>query len=409
MRCYSHSEREANAVCVSCGKFICDECKVDIHGKNMCKKCLQELTSPTFKNPVKKWLGFSENEKSEKCKGNKASIKSEDKRGTKNNESSRSTFILAILSFFAPLGFNYLYLGLKKKAMFFLAAYTLSYLLIFPIVAGVHAITMFIVPSVFMLAFRIVIFHDSLKIKEKLDDGIEVLDGPEAIKEFYNSNIVLITITGYMFAIAIFKSIFGGVMGNMPTILIIYLVYVFGSDIFDDWMSDSKEKPKDSEEQPEEKSAEKCSKDIVEVKEESGEKIETIEDSLLKLTDLTTELNKKRNIFNVDMKIQAEKIADVSNKMVSFIDERPEQVIKLNKFISYYMPTTLQLLDSYEKLEQQPEGIDISGASRDIENAINNLAVAFTKQFDILVEQEVANVNEEINVLNNSLEKEGLL
>jgi hypothetical protein len=43
MKCYIHSEKDAVGACVSCGKFICEECKVEIHNKNHCKNCLSDV------------------------------------------------------------------------------------------------------------------------------------------------------------------------------------------------------------------------------------------------------------------------------------------------------------------------------------------------------------------------------
>jgi len=45
MNCYLHSDREAIGTCVSCGKFICNECKTEILGKNYCKSCVNDLMS----------------------------------------------------------------------------------------------------------------------------------------------------------------------------------------------------------------------------------------------------------------------------------------------------------------------------------------------------------------------------
>ncbi len=38
MNCTKHEEREATGTCVFCGKFFCDECLVEINGKNYCKE-----------------------------------------------------------------------------------------------------------------------------------------------------------------------------------------------------------------------------------------------------------------------------------------------------------------------------------------------------------------------------------
>ena len=40
MNCYNHAENEAVGTCTSCGKSICNECKVEMQGKLICRTCL---------------------------------------------------------------------------------------------------------------------------------------------------------------------------------------------------------------------------------------------------------------------------------------------------------------------------------------------------------------------------------
>lgn len=41
MKCWAHSEVDAVAVCVSCGKGLCRECSIVIAGKSYCKTCVE--------------------------------------------------------------------------------------------------------------------------------------------------------------------------------------------------------------------------------------------------------------------------------------------------------------------------------------------------------------------------------
>ena len=41
MKCYYHNDREVIAACTECGRFICEECKVNINGKAVCKSCVE--------------------------------------------------------------------------------------------------------------------------------------------------------------------------------------------------------------------------------------------------------------------------------------------------------------------------------------------------------------------------------
>jgi TM2 domain-containing membrane protein YozV len=40
MNCYVHPENEAIGTCTSCGRPICRECAVEMHGKLICRPCL---------------------------------------------------------------------------------------------------------------------------------------------------------------------------------------------------------------------------------------------------------------------------------------------------------------------------------------------------------------------------------
>ena len=43
MRCYRHPDRDAIAVCVGCGRGICEDCATKIGGKFYCKECAEKL------------------------------------------------------------------------------------------------------------------------------------------------------------------------------------------------------------------------------------------------------------------------------------------------------------------------------------------------------------------------------
>jgi hypothetical protein len=53
MKCFNHSDKEANGACVGCGNFFCDDCFIQIHGKNYCKMCVVEIAGPTISDSTK--------------------------------------------------------------------------------------------------------------------------------------------------------------------------------------------------------------------------------------------------------------------------------------------------------------------------------------------------------------------
>src|SRR5690554_2203025 len=49
MQCENHKDREATAICVSCGKPLCDECDTMFQGKHFCGNCGEEIRGKTSK------------------------------------------------------------------------------------------------------------------------------------------------------------------------------------------------------------------------------------------------------------------------------------------------------------------------------------------------------------------------
>jgi hypothetical protein len=49
MKCYSHQDRDAVGVCVSCGRAVCPECALELEGKIHCKGCAAEALEPKLR------------------------------------------------------------------------------------------------------------------------------------------------------------------------------------------------------------------------------------------------------------------------------------------------------------------------------------------------------------------------
>jgi len=43
-RCFNHPDREAVALCSSCGRHYCRECVTEHHGRMTCSHCLRQLS-----------------------------------------------------------------------------------------------------------------------------------------------------------------------------------------------------------------------------------------------------------------------------------------------------------------------------------------------------------------------------
>ena len=104
-----------------------------------------------------------------------------------------------------------------------------------------------------------------------------------------------------------------------------------------------------------------------------------------------------------------EQIQSVTAKIFNVVEEKPEKLSEIRKFMDYYLPTTLKLLRSYATLENQGiEGDNINSAKSDIGRILDTLSHGFEQQLDQLFKSDVIDISSDINVLESMMEQDGL-
>lgn len=104
-----------------------------------------------------------------------------------------------------------------------------------------------------------------------------------------------------------------------------------------------------------------------------------------------------------------DRMAEVAGKIFDFVAEQPSKAGQIRKFMNYYLPTTLNLLRSYAKLDRQEvEGENITGTMSEISHILDTVVPAFEKQLDALFQDEALDASVEIEVLKSMLVQEGL-
>lgn len=99
----------------------------------------------------------------------------------------------------------------------------------------------------------------------------------------------------------------------------------------------------------------------------------------------------------------------IVEKIFQRVKEHPEYADDLRKFMDYYLPTTVKLLDAYEELDRQPvQGENILNGKQEIEKTLDTLNLAFEKLLDSLFEETAWDVSTDISVLKTMLAQEGL-
>ena len=91
------------------------------------------------------------------------------------------------------------------------------------------------------------------------------------------------------------------------------------------------------------------------------------------------------------------------------VKEHPDCAYELRRFMDYYLPTTVKLLDAYEELDRQPvQGENIRNGKQEIEKTLDTLNLAVEKLRDSRVEDTAWDVATDISVLQTMLAQEGL-
>lgn len=104
-----------------------------------------------------------------------------------------------------------------------------------------------------------------------------------------------------------------------------------------------------------------------------------------------------------------DRIETLTGGIFKHITEHPEKAKETRRFISYYLPTTLKLLESYDMLEDQRiQGENIRASRKKIEEVLDTLIAAIERQHDRLFKADALDVETEIEVLQTMLTADGL-
>ena len=96
-------------------------------------------------------------------------------------------------------------------------------------------------------------------------------------------------------------------------------------------------------------------------------------------------------------------------KIFGIVRKKPERIGEIRKFMNYYLPTTLKLLDSYAMLEEQGiEGDNITASKKQISQIMDTLIKSFEKQLDQLFSSQALDISSDIEVMENMLAADGL-
>ena len=106
---------------------------------------------------------------------------------------------------------------------------------------------------------------------------------------------------------------------------------------------------------------------------------------------------------------EMKRLDQVSAKIFEEVGRSPEKLPQIRRFMDYYLPTTLKLLNAYDRMS----GTGVSGENIDatlarVEGMMRTIVSAFEKQLDSLYGTEALDISTDITVLETMMAREGL-
>lgn len=134
-------------------------------------------------------------------------------------------------------------------------------------------------------------------------------------------------------------------------------------------------------------------------------------DKILKDGQLAISEMKRLDANIADPGISADivRLEQVSAKIFEEVRHSPEKIPQIRRFMDYYLPTTLKLLNSYDRMSAVGiSGENISTTLSKVEGMMRTVVAAFEKQLDSLYGAEALDISTDITVLETMMAREGL-
>lgn len=134
-------------------------------------------------------------------------------------------------------------------------------------------------------------------------------------------------------------------------------------------------------------------------------------DALVKERDRAVSEMRRLNNAIEDAKLsrQIDHLEAVTRKIIDLVVAEPKKLPQIRKFMSYYLPTTLKILNSYDRMGSAGvDGENISATKQKIEAMMDTIVTAYDKQLDALYGEEALDISTDITVMEQMLQQEGL-
>ena len=112
-----------------------------------------------------------------------------------------------------------------------------------------------------------------------------------------------------------------------------------------------------------------------------------------------------------DAEISADivRLEEISQKIFDRVKEDPTKLPQIRRFMDYYLPTTLKILNAYDRATAAGiSGENVDATRAKVEGMMKTIVLAFEKQLDALFGTEAMDISTDITVLETMMQREGL-
>ena len=102
------------------------------------------------------------------------------------------------------------------------------------------------------------------------------------------------------------------------------------------------------------------------------------------------------------------RMIESGDKIFKALEKNPRDSQQIRKFMNYYLPTSVKLLEHYKTLSAAGAGENVQKSLASISGSLSMIAEAFEKQLDRLYADDQLDINAEISALETMMAADGL-
>ena len=117
----------------------------------------------------------------------------------------------------------------------------------------------------------------------------------------------------------------------------------------------------------------------------------------------------RESIPSVPVREKLLRLDRILEKLFETLKKHPDQLDEMERFMEYYLPTTVKLVSTYQEFAAvEFPGENINGAKEEIEEALDTINGAFEKFLDDLYEDAALDIITDASVIKTMLAKDGM-